>query len=378
MTRHPSVPFAVALLVVLAGCAGVSFDVDSSPPTGTPDLSPEGTRGDPSTSAPSPTSAPASGLTATSVPPERRVWSSPVVLAVDPPNGTAADADDRPRDDSRAYAALVREAADYWSTNAERYAGYPVEFVVRPNASDPDVVVRFVDGVPDCGGVTHAAGCAPLITDSRQIQRPESVWVRTGLSDESTALVVKHEVGHLLGLRHDDPPHDVMRSRSVLYTQPMPNATERSFPWRDSAFTVYVDDANASDPAGAREQVDHAVRYYERGAPGMLDNLTFRVVDDPAAADVTVRFDREATCGRSSGSCVRTRGVDPDGDGAIETYTRLDVVLVDLDTEAVGWHVGYWLAFGLGAEDDAEKPPPFRDASRAERRSDWWASNARE
>jgi hypothetical protein len=48
------------------------------------------------------------------------------------------------------------------------------------------------------------------------------------------------------------------------------------------------------------------------------------------------------------------------------------VTLVGLDPDAVGWHVGYWLAYGLGAEADAEKPPPFRDAGYAERRGRWW------
>ena len=48
------------------------------------------------------------------------------------------------------------------------------------------------------------------------------------------------------------------------------------------------------------------------------------------------------------------------------------VTVDDLDTDAVGWHVGYWLAYAFGAEADADKPPPFRDASYRERRGEWW------
>ena len=55
---------------------------------------------------------------------------------------------------------------------------------------------------------------------------------------------------------------------------------------------------------------------------------------------------------------------DPDQD--------IDLDDLDLDTDAVAWHTGYWLAYGLGAEDDSEKPSPFRNASYEERRSEWW------
>jgi hypothetical protein len=67
-----------------------------------------------------------------------------------------------------------------------------------------------------------------------------------------------------------------------------------------------------------------------------------------------------------------SRGPDPDGDGASERYSQFTVTVVGVGTDAVGWHVGYWLAAAFGLEDDAEKPPPFRDASYQERRSEWW------
>ncbi|MFC6989665.1 matrixin family metalloprotease [Haloplanus sp. GCM10025708] len=276
----------------------------------------------------------------------------------------------------RSFASHVRDAAAFWEANADRYAGYPVAYEVRPNATAPDVVVKFVQTIPDCGPTEDAVGCAPRVTAAGQIDRPETVWIRTGLSDESTRLVLKHEFGHTLGLGHDDAPRDVMRAASVLYTEPQPNATERSFPWDDAAFTVAVDAANASNPDGAREQVDHALGYYESGAPGMPSNVTFtRVAQADAGgdrADVVVRFGPTEGCSKSRGSCINTVGTDPDGDGAIEVYTRAEITLLDVDTTAVGWHVGYWLAFVFGAEDDAEKPPPFRDAGYRERRGEWW------
>ena len=355
------VVIALALLLALSGCVGPVVETPSSdaaesdPRSTTPGDSDVRTTGTPSATT-------ASTATATAAPETANPWGAdPIVVGVRDAAATG-----------REWTPLVREATDYWESNAERFAGYAVDYEVRPDASDPDLIVEFVDEVPECDGAADAAGCAPLIDDRRQIDRPETVFVRTGFGDDSTVLVTEHELGHTLGLTHEDAPEGVMASRSVLYTEPRPNATERAFPWDDAEFTVYVDAANATDPAGARRQVDHALAYYEDGVEGMPTNLSFTTVDDPEAADVVVRSVETSPCGEGAASCGATTGPDPDGDGAIETYSRLRISLVDLDTDAVAWHVGYWLAYGFGAEDDAEKPPPFRDASYEDRRSEWW------
>jgi len=340
---------ALAFLLLLAGCT-TPFDPTATTPMPA-DARPTGTETALETAPPTerpPTSAPSANP-----------WGSdPIVVAVE--NGG---------DHDREFATLVREATAFWESNG-RYLGFEPRYEVRPDAENPDLVVRFSDRVPDCGGVADAVGCAPLLTDPGQIDRPERVWVETDLSDESTVLVTEHELGHTLGLTHDDPPRDVMRAASVLYTEPRPNATERAFPWGDADFTVRVDDRNASDPAGIRSQIDHTLAYYEDGPPGMPSNLSFeRTTDD---AEILVRFGAADACRASSGSCISTYGTDPDGDGAIETYTRVEITLVGLDTDAVGWHVGYWLAHAFGAADDDEKPQPFRDASGRERRGEWW------
>ncbi|WP_435067414.1 matrixin family metalloprotease [Haloplanus sp. C73] len=345
-------PVVLVFLVLLAGC--------------TTPLDPTATPGADTTAAGTPT-ATATPPTETretrspSAAPGTNPWGSdPVVVAV-------RNEGSRDRD----FASLVREAAAFWEDHDEQYLGFPVEYEVRPDAENPDLVVAFADRVPDCGDVADAVGCAPLITDSRQIDRPETAWVKTGLSNESTVLVTEHELGHTLGLGHDDAPREVMQAASVLYTEPQPNATERAFPWDDADFTVRIDAANASDPAGARTQVGHALDYYEDDPPGMPGNLSFERTDGDA--EIRIRFGATPTCRASSGSCINTYGTDPDGDGAIETYSRVEITLVELDTEAIGWHVGYWLAYAFGAEEDGEKPPPFRDASGQERRSAWWA-----
>ena len=352
---RPRLPLALALavLVLLAGCAAPSLPTTPSDgrATDSPTASDptDGNVGDTATSSPTSTPTPVEAAP--------NPWGDTVVVAVE-----------NRGDPDRDFESLVGNATAYWERNAERYAGYAVDYRVEPNATDPDVVVTVVDDVPPCGHTGHAVGCAPLVTRAAQIDRPERVWVQAGLSAESTVLVLKHELGHTLGLRHDDAPREVMRASSILSTQPRPNATERAFPWNDTSFTVRIEGGNGSD--GVRSQVGHALDYYEDGPEGMPDDLSFRVVD--GEADIVVDVTDQAACGGQLGSCVRTRGTDPDGDGAIEEYTHARITVAGVDTEAVGWHVGYWLAYAFGAEDDAAKPPPFQEADREERRNGWW------
>ena len=357
--RSSLAALALALLLVSAGCSSPAFDGGRSPATSAAEPTAESTAtSGASTDALASRSSASTAAAANSGP---NPWGTdPIVVGV----VNEAEPD-------RSVASLVRGATSYWEEHDERYLGHPTAFEVRPDAENPDIVVRLVSDVPDCG-VGDAVGCAPLINDSRQIDRPETIWVRGGLSDSSTELVLEHELGHALGLTHADAPAEVMAAEAVLHTQPRPDAVDRAFPWNDSTFTVYVDDRNATDPDAVREQVRRAMTYYESDPPGAPANLTFRFVDSPEAADVGVRFSETSPCGEGAASCFETRGTDPDGDGAIERYTRLRIVLVGLDSEATGWHVGYWFAAGLGAEDDAEKPPPFRDASHDERRGEWW------
>ena len=338
-------PLAVAALLVVAGCAGGLADETASP-------SPASASARATSTAASPTD------TTPTVDADNPWGERTLTVAVVRSGDGSVDA---------ARLAAVRAAAEWWTGNASDHAGYPVTFVVDADASDPDVVVEFVPEVVDCGHDGDAVGCAPVVVDG-PAPRPTTVSVRAGLSASSTRDVLEHEFGHLLGLAHDDEPASVMAAEAAVTTIPRPNATKRAFPWPDPTFTVYVDSGDA-DPAAFRTAVDHALGYYADGAPGMPGNLSFEVVTNRSAADVVVR--RGDACGRA-GSCVRVTGVDPDDDDALEAYRRLRITVQDVDTDAVAWHVGNWLAYGLGAEPERQRPPPFRDASVAERRSDWW------
>lgn len=270
----------------------------------------------------------------------------------------------------RAFAPLVREAVTYWEGHDERYLNYTVNVTVAPNASDPDIRASFVPALSRCGQVEHAAGCSPKVTNPTQTVDMVDIRVLDNLSNASTVHVLEHEFGHALGLGHGDQPQDVMAAHATLQSVPQPNASERTFAWDDSTLSVYLVNATAAD----REEIDDALAFYDRGANGTVPkNVSFRRTQRLNGADIVIRFAGRSRCGLGSGSCGSVFGTDPDGDGALERYQRVDITITDLDTDVVGWHVARWLGPGFGMENESEYPPTLRtETTHAHRAGEWW------
>lgn len=128
----------------------------------------------------------------------------PIVLAVAYDDGV---------DRRENFAELIEASAAFWEEHAEQYAGYEVEYDLDPDADDPDVRVTLVDEVSNCHRNDDGymvVGCAPLITD--QAPDTASVQIKSGYSDNLTQTTITHELGHTLGLGHDDEPTEVMSS----------------------------------------------------------------------------------------------------------------------------------------------------------------------
>lgn len=277
------------------------------------------------------------------------------------------------------YETDVGNASTYWTSHAEQYLDRQVAFTVDPDAADPDLVVSVVDEIERCGLENHTAGCAPVVGRPATVSDPIEVRVRSGLAPGSTRLVLKHEFGHVMGLEHDDPPQSVMASHVILATTPKPNATRRAVPWASSNLSLAadLDDVPRSDRVDVRRQIRHAIDYYNDGADGTVpSNVTVTLVDDPDAADVSVEFRSTLPCGDGAGSCSMITGTDPDRDGAKERYTSVEIFLSGVETDVVGWHVGRWLGTALGAADEDDLPPPFRDGNTSAQREHWWRASA--
>jgi hypothetical protein len=347
--RRLALPVLCALLVVLAGCStgllsGAS-ELDGTPADG----------GEPDT-------------TATPAPGESPFPDRTLVVGIS-----------NEVNDSREFEPLVAEAIAYWEATTEQYAGYEVDYRLDPDAEDPDFEVRFVASIDECGTEDgHPAGCAPVIEKRGQFDPTHDVRIQGGFSDSSTLEVLKHEFGHTLGLTHDDEPQSVMAAESVLTTLPRTDAVNKSYAWESNPLSVYMDFSAAPDEQHEEleRQVTEALAYFERGAEGAVpDDVSFVRTDDRSAADIVIQVDGENPCQRDRGSCRYAGGLDPDGDGKLETSETVAVYVLALDAEAVGWHVGRHVGYGLSLNAEAEFPDPLKtDASYSERRSDWWES----
>lgn len=114
--------------------------------------------------------------------------------------------------------APTEEAMAFWSDNATRYAGFEVTFRWA-DEEPPDVEIEFLDGREDLDGCREYSseevlGCAPLVREGDRIDRPltaEVVARRRPYGDVLTT--TQHELGHILGLGHDDEPAYIMSNR---------------------------------------------------------------------------------------------------------------------------------------------------------------------
>lgn len=271
-------------------------------------------------------------------------------------------------DSSRNFTAAVEAALNYWENNPN-YGEYHAQFSLEPNTESPDIIVWYNHSV-NCED-SSAAGCAPLLTSSSAPRSPESVQIKFNQTRNfrQTRNIVIHEFGHVLGLGHCTEPYWVMSHRRYCAGGDLSlrDVGDKEYAWRDHSLTYFVDYSGVSDETRTREQVHHAIGYFEEGGSGTVpDNITFTRVDSKWEADVTINF---GDCEQNYSACPQTWGSDPDGDGVNEYHTKTAITIDEADVRARGWYVGWSLANSLTPD---QLPGVFIDATYEEQRSNWW------
>lgn len=231
---------------------------------------------------------------------------------------------------------LVRGALDYWEANAETHAGYNISYRIIDEESTADVHVKF-EPVEECGLTAPVdgeyLGCADLVED--QAPDTANVIVSNKTSNPITKETLIHEIGHTLGLDHDDEPQQYMRhSVGVFDSQPT---------------KIHLRSEHGNFPKTIEREVAKALDFFTDHT-----DLNWKFVDSPEEAHVIVHYDSYGD------SCGFDRGGSCTGEG--DYQNQVQITLSGLDSSVVAWHVGYIIApeFFDERPDDLE-PDADRD-----------------
>lgn len=271
--------------------------------------------------------------------------------------------DDRslyPRD----YTPYLSNTTRYWMEHDERYAAYQVNYTVEPDADDPDLLIVVENALELCGDVYsehETGGCAPLFDASTRVSETVEIEISAKLPDDAVESTMKHEFGHMLGIRHGEPPEEVMQQFRTL--------SPRKLPWGRDGLSVHFEIAD--DRWYVRDRTTEAVDAIQRQTGTELS-----VAEERRAADIVVE-ERTGTldCGREGGdapsadaaSCVSANAEDVDDDGRWEYVVQ---VSSSVSRETFLWHVGRWIFAGFGVPEE-DFPWAFTGEDTYEKRSTW-------
>jgi predicted Zn-dependent protease len=121
------------------------------------------------------------------------------------------------RDWKPAYPDMAREVFGEWSV-----AGFPLRFTFVYDSTDADIAIRWVERFPpDAGqriGETERVHTSAALISSARLTIANHDSTGRPLTPSIVAGVVRHEVGHALGLNHANDPTSVMYRESATST----------------------------------------------------------------------------------------------------------------------------------------------------------------
>lgn len=176
---------------------------------------------------------------------------------------------------------ITRESISFWQQS--KYADEFSNVKVRPDAENPDIVVKYAPTVQSCNGeVTNDS-----FTFCSETGDPGQVTVPTPFTEEGIRNVSKVAIASHFGI--DDPwnASGVTPKSELRYSDP----------WLEPGpVTIRINDTGADNPERYRPLVEQSVEYWEKNDDtygNYTANLSLR--PDAESADIEVRFVEEIT-----------------------------------------------------------------------------------
>lgn len=360
MCAKGNLAILLVILMITSGCLGSAGNSNATP-SPLAKTTQTSTELPTPTSKPTPTPSPTPSPTPTPLPPQNPWRSEVVTVSIADPGIT-----------SRNHSKYVMEAVEYWNENMEEYTPYAFELRYVPNEFNADIVINF-EQIVECNGTYDNWGCAPVI-DNDSIAEPRvQARIKTNTPGPLLADLITHEMGHILGLGHSQHP-PVMAESLPEIDRPITDATQRTNPFLTDDLQIYVEwsEIPEDERSGTEEQFGHAMMFVQDAVNEKYDrSISITATQDRSEAEVIVSFPADSPCLRGAGSCGGGYGYDIDSDSNLEYYSDTSVAITDIEVEARGWHLGYWLATFI-YQVDQPLPPVIDHADYYERRGEWW------
>lgn len=274
-------------------------------------------------------------------------------------------------------------AIEYWNANLQAYTDWNFRFTLVDQA-DSDVELQVLASHVSCDGdavgtvgtdTSPGYGCSSVA--SRDVAGETTIQLAGFQSEASMRLVIRHELGHVIGLNHTTEPHEVMGTPVV--EEDVQNATDRYNPWPTETITITVDNASYADDRdmeAVHAEARYATAFFQQGAAGTTPNVTYQYNASAAVnrSEIVLRGPEYADCTVDGDASIgRIHGVQRDSDASLEQHTKVNICTRGLDNKVLSWHVAYWIGSGMGLTAE-ELPDQLQREDYDDRSGQWHGS----